>query len=129
MERLSEKLKNVLYNCIDSISEFQQDILDDAINFMSNAEIILGNDYDLDRLRDLVEADKAGRCVVFKFGIGQTVYRAWVRPDWTHSFVSKNIMKTAEVLINAEKWSNAHNNEKKAWDEIAALKGEQYERG
>lgn len=55
MERLSEKLKNVLDDCIDSISEFQQDILDEAINFLSSAENIHGEDYDLERLRELVE--------------------------------------------------------------------------
>lgn len=74
MERLSKKLKNVLDNCIDSISEFQQDILDEAINFLSNAENILGDDYDLDRLRDLVEADKDGRCVMMPCKNGDKVW-------------------------------------------------------
>ena len=31
---------------------------------LSSIEDILGDDYDLDRLRDLVEADREGRCVV-----------------------------------------------------------------
>ena len=31
---------------------------------VSEIEAILGDDYDLDRLRELVEADKDGRCVV-----------------------------------------------------------------
>ena len=74
MERLSKKLKNVLDDCIDSISEFQQDILDMAINFLSNAENILGDDYDLDRLRELVEADKAGRCFVSDVKLGGEVF-------------------------------------------------------
>lgn len=31
---------------------------------LGTIEDILGDDYDLDRLRELVEADRAGRCVV-----------------------------------------------------------------
>ena len=37
-------------------------------------ENILGDDYDLDRLRELVEADRAGRCVVTHCNIGDTIY-------------------------------------------------------
>ena len=37
-------------------------------------EDILGDDYDLDRLRELVEADRDGRCVVLPCKIGDTVY-------------------------------------------------------
>ena len=33
---------------------------------LSNIEDILGDDYDLDRLRELVEADKDGRCVILQ---------------------------------------------------------------
>lgn len=35
---------------------------------------ILGNDYDLDRLRELVEADREGRCVVLPCKLGNKVY-------------------------------------------------------
>ena len=37
-------------------------------------EDILGDEYDLDRLRELAQADRDGRCVVFPAGIGDTVY-------------------------------------------------------
>lgn len=37
-------------------------------------EDILGNDYDLDRLRELAWADREGRCVVLPFKVGGTVY-------------------------------------------------------
>lgn len=33
-------------------------------------EDILGDDYDLDRLRELVEADQEKRCVIFRKGYG-----------------------------------------------------------
>ena len=35
---------------------------------------IFGEDYNLDRLKELVEADRDGRCVVFPCKIGDTVY-------------------------------------------------------
>ena len=38
-------------------------------------EDILGDDYDLSRLRELVEADRDGRCVVLPKPIGSVVYR------------------------------------------------------
>ena len=71
-------------------------------------EEILGDNYDLGRLRELVDAARAGRCVVFKFGIGSTVYRPWVRPDGSHPFVSEEKMNTVQDLVNAELWPDAH---------------------
>lgn len=69
---------------------------------------LFGADYDLDRLRELVEADRDKRCVVFKFGIGSTVYRTWVRPNGKFCFVSGQTIDTVEDMVNAEKWSNAY---------------------
>lgn len=37
-------------------------------------EDILGNEYDLDRLRELAQADREGRCVVLPCAIGDPVY-------------------------------------------------------
>lgn len=36
----------------------------DAVRRLQEIENILGNTYDLDHLRELVEADKSGRCVI-----------------------------------------------------------------
>ena len=47
----------------------------DIPNRLAAIEDILGDGYDLDRLRELVEADKDGRCVVLPCRIGQNVYR------------------------------------------------------
>ena len=41
---------------------------------LSSIEDILGDDYDLDRLRELVEADREGRCVVLPCKVGDTIY-------------------------------------------------------
>lgn len=37
-------------------------------------ENILGDEYDLDRLRERVQADREGRCVVQRFSPGQTIW-------------------------------------------------------
>lgn len=38
--------------------------IDDAVHRLAAIEDILGNEYDLDRLRELAQADREGRCVV-----------------------------------------------------------------
>ena len=47
---------------------------------LSLIEDILGNVYDLDRLRELVKADRDGRCVVLPCDVGDTVYS--IRKDF-----------------------------------------------
>ena len=44
------------------------------IDGIATIENILGDDYELDRLRELVEADKEGRCVVLPCKVGNVVY-------------------------------------------------------
>lgn len=41
---------------------------------LSSIEDILGDDYDLDRLRELVEADRGGRCVVLPCKVGESLW-------------------------------------------------------
>lgn len=41
-----------------------------AINRLATIEDILGDDYDIDRLREIVEADQEKRCVIFRKGYG-----------------------------------------------------------
>ena len=48
--------------------------VDDAVYRLAAIEDILANDYDLDRLKELAEADREGRCVVLPCKIGDTVY-------------------------------------------------------
>ena len=43
-------------------------------NRLATIEDILGDDYDLKRLRELVEVDRDGRCVVLPCKIGSAVY-------------------------------------------------------
>lgn len=50
---------------------------------LSAIEDILGDEYDLDRLRELKQADDEGRCVVLPCKIGSTVYSHARRLDGT----------------------------------------------
>lgn len=74
VERLIERLENVLDDCIDSISSIQRSVLNNAIKYLSDITDVLGDNYDLDRLRELVEADKAGRCFVSDVELGGEVF-------------------------------------------------------
>ena len=47
----------------------------EALKRLSEIEDILGDTYDLDRLRELVQADREGRCVVLPCKAGDTFYR------------------------------------------------------
>ena len=58
MERLTERLENGAIN-VKYASQHET-----AIHRLVTIEDILGDDYDLDRLRELVKADQEGRCVV-----------------------------------------------------------------
>lgn len=48
--------------------------LDKLVDRLGTIEDILGDDYDLDRLRELVEADRDGRCVVLPAKMGDDVW-------------------------------------------------------
>lgn len=45
-----------------------------AFNRLAEIENILGDEYDLDRLRELVQADRDGRCKIVPCKIGDPVY-------------------------------------------------------
>lgn len=58
MKRLTERLENGVIN-VKYASQHET-----AIHRLVTIEDILGDEYDLDRLRELVRADREGRCVV-----------------------------------------------------------------
>lgn len=60
MERLTERLENGVIN-VKYASQHET-----AIHRLVTIEDILGDEYDLDRLRELVQADREGRCVVIR---------------------------------------------------------------
>lgn len=49
--------------------------LDQLIDRLGKIEDILGDEYDLDRLRELVEADRDGRCVLLPCKVGDRIYK------------------------------------------------------
>ena len=51
-----------------------EDVLADLVR-LAAIEDILGDEYDLDRLRELAQADREGRCIVLPCKIGSTLYR------------------------------------------------------
>ena len=67
MKRLTGKYENgtAYYNIVPGES---------TVDRLAAIEDILGDEYDLDRLRELAQADQEGRCVVLPCKIGDTVY-------------------------------------------------------
>ena len=93
-----------------------------AFDRLAAIEDILGDEYDLERLRELVEADREQRCFVFRFGFGSTVYRTWIHPSGSPTFITDNKMDTLNDLLNAETWDNAYSTRAES---EAALRREQ----
>ena len=76
MERLTERLESGAIN-VKYASQHET-----AIHRLVTIEDILGNEYDLDRLRELMQAEREGRCVVLPVKLGDKVC-LWAarRPD------------------------------------------------
>lgn len=70
MERLTERLENGVIN-VKYASQHET-----AIHRLAAIEDILGDEYDIDRLRELAQADREGRCVVLPCKFGEMVYFA-----------------------------------------------------
>lgn len=68
MERLTERLENGAIN-VKYASQHET-----AIHRLAAIEDILGDEYDLDRLRELAKADREGRCVVLPCKVEDDVY-------------------------------------------------------
>lgn len=66
MERLTERLENGAIN-VKYASQHET-----AIHRLAAIEDILGDEYDLNRLRELAEADREGK--IPKYTIGDTIY-------------------------------------------------------
>lgn len=82
---------------------------------------------DLDRLKELVEADKAGRLYKFRFGVGSTVYRVWVRPDGTHPFISEDKIECLRDMMRAELWVEPYSTREEAEAALEKMQGAAHE--
>lgn len=102
MERLTDKYRGLCISCELSIDDECDHLMHDE--FCANAkryerlaaiENILGDEYDFDRLKELVEADRDGRCVVLPFRPPKTVYSCSKRfpiPEKAHYVSAINIL-------------------------------------
>lgn len=70
MKRLTERRPNGVIH-VDFIESKES-----VMSRLANIEDILGDEYDLDRLRVLAQADREGRCVVLPCDPGQVVWAA-----------------------------------------------------
>lgn len=75
MKRLTERLENGVIN-VKYASQHET-----AIHRLAAIEDILGDKYDLDRLRELAQADREGRCVVIRpNSVTESEYEIICRP-------------------------------------------------
>ena len=65
-------------------------------NRLAAIEDILGDEYDLDRLRELAQADREGRCVVLPAKPDQTIYQ------WRKGDDCPSVSRLDGVQINAD---------------------------
>lgn len=68
VERLTSRWSNGMAN-------YPFGKLPEVIDRLAVIEDIMGDDYDLDRLRELVEADRDRRCVVLPCKVGDKIYK------------------------------------------------------
>ena len=94
MERLTERLENGAIN-VKYASQHET-----AIHRLAAIEDILGDEYDLNRLRELAQADREGRCVALPCKKGDTVWRI-VHDANPH--ITKDRC-TELTLINGDVW-------------------------
>ena len=80
MKRMTSSNYNPCVNCIYSSScshiKHNDPVCPERARYARLAAIedILGDEYDLDELREMVQAKREGRCAVLPAGIGDTVY-------------------------------------------------------
>lgn len=87
----------------------------------SQIESILGDDYDLDRLRELVEADRDGRCVVLPISTPSMAYTV----DPKGGYISSGFYVTPGAVLHDTERGYIIAKTREAAD--AALKGAQHE--
>lgn len=72
MRRISETGTVYTFPTVDDI---ENKWLERMQKRLSAIEDILGNDYDLNRLKELVEADREGKCVLLPCKVGDKLYK------------------------------------------------------
>ena len=90
MKRLTERLENgvVRVNFVEA--------KESAVNRLAAIEDILGDDYNLGRLRELAQADRERRCVVLPCKIGDPVWRLYDDCDFPGDCYTKQKCRGCE---------------------------------
>ena len=101
MKRLTEWMGTAVSLCCESCLGMPQncdceDCQREATNRLFAIENILGDEYDLDRLRELAQADREGRCVVLPAKPDQTIYQWRIGDD------CPSVSRLDGVQINAD---------------------------
>ena len=101
MKRLTEWIGTAVSLCCESCLGMPQncdceDCQREATNRLFAIENILGDEYDLDRLRELAQADREGRCVVLPAKPDQTIYQWRIGDD------CPSVSRLDSVQINAD---------------------------
>ena len=85
----------------------------EAVNRLAAIEDILGDEYDLDRLRELKHADDEGRCVVLPCKIGDTIYEIMRhRNSGTVEIAERTVLSVEKFqdggYIKMQRWVPCH---------------------
>ena len=94
MERLTERLENGAIN-VKYASQHET-----AIHRLAAIEDILGDEYELDELREMIQAKREGRCVVLPCKVGQKVkvdVRTWGNV-WNYKTVENGKFLIGEIV-------------------------------
>ena len=76
--------------------------MDDIIDRLAAIEDILGDEYNLDRLRELVQADREGRCVVLDVKIGQKMWILYAEEYGDDETAQPLEVEVDGISLNAE---------------------------
>ena len=93
-----------------------------AFDRLAAIEDILGDDYDLDHLRELVEADKAGRCEILRFAPDAEIYRVWPGVGRRPAFMTAHYALDKNFCIEAQLWNNAYSTREEAEAALEKMK-------
>ena len=101
MKRLTEWIGTAVSLCCESCLGMPQNCdcegcQREATNRLFAIENILGDEYDLDRLRELAQADREGRCMVLPAKPDQTIYQ------WRKGDDCPSVSRLDGVQINAD---------------------------
>lgn len=68
-------MKRLTIRTNEASISFECESVGDIVRRLAAIEDILGDEYDLDRLRELAQADREGRCVVLPCKAGDRIYQ------------------------------------------------------